>query len=168
MFCYGWELLYKEFIANVITALETHSNASRLYLLIQFDITENPAETLRNLNSNKLTQLAEAIELTKTLKDIMPDACPVYLDVVGEIYAKNYNCLCEYIELITTKKKNYPKLHEYKALVKHVRIVSRLTVNFNIVDFLSMCPDPVNYFKNAKVNPNSRFEKESLIYLCEK
>ncbi|KAL4148747.1 hypothetical protein QTP88_002912 [Uroleucon formosanum] len=167
---YGWQTLYKSYMSNVIKALDIHSDISRLYLLIKLDITMNNLdETLLKIqHEDKLIISPDSVQLTKNLKDIIPDADPIYLDIVGEFYANNDNKLYEFIDQITTNKKHYPKLKEYNEHINHLAVVKNLRNNFTIEEFLKMCPDPVNYFKNIKLNSMSTHYNESLSYLSER
>jgi len=157
-------------MSNVIKALDTHSDISRLYLLIKLDETMNNLDTtlFKIQYKDKLIISPDAVQLTKNLKDIIPDADPIYLDIVGEFYANNDNKLYEFIDEITTNKRNYPKLKEYNEHVNHLAIVKNLRNCFTVQEFLKMCPDPVNYFKNIKLNSMSTHYNESLSYLSEK
>jgi len=157
-------------MSNVIKALDIHSDISRLYLLIKLDITMNNLEAalLKIQHEDKLIISPDAVQLTKNLKDIIPDADPIYLDIVGEFYANNDNKLYEFIGQITTNKKQYPKLKEYNEHINHLAVVNNLRNNFTVEEFLKMCPDPVNYFKNMKFNSMSTHYDESLSYLSEK
>jgi len=157
-------------MSNVIKALDIHSDISRLYLLIKLDVTMNNLDaTLFKIQyEDKLIISPDAVQLTKNLKDIIPDADPIYLDIVGEFYANNDNKLYEFIDQITTKKKHYPKLKEYNEHVNHLAIVKNLRNGFTVQEFLKMCPDPVNYFKNIKLNSMSTHYNESLSYLSER
>jgi len=157
-------------MSNVIKALDTHSDISRLYLLIKLDETMNNLDTtlFKIQYKDKLIISPDAVQLTKNLKDIIPDADPIYLDIVGEFYANNDNKLYEFIDEITTNKRNYPKLKEYNEHVNHLAIVKNLRNGFTVQEFLEMCPDPVNYFKNIKLNSMSTHYNESLSYLSEK
>ncbi|XP_026812205.1 E3 ubiquitin-protein ligase RNF216-like [Rhopalosiphum maidis] len=167
---YGWQTLYKNYMSNVMKVINLHSDISRLYLLIKLDVTIN------NLNDalftiqmeEKLIHSPDSIQLTNNLKDIIPDADPIYLDLVGEYYAYDDNKLYEFIGQITTNKKNYPKLQEYNDRVNHLAIVKSLRNDFSVQEFLKMCPDPVNYFKNIKFNAINMHYNESMSYLSDR
>lgn len=156
-------------MTNVIRSLEIYGDISRLYLLIKLDLSNNIlSDTVSKLRADKLCQIPEAVQLTINLKEIMPDADPIYLELVGEMYAENNNELCEFIEKVTTNKKSYPKVREYNERIKVLNIIKRLTSDFKVQEFLSMCPDPVNYFKNVKLNSMSTHYNESVSYLSER
>lgn len=157
-------------MSNVIKALDIHSDISRLYLLIKLDVTTNnlDATLFKIQHEDKLIISPDAVQLTKNLKDIIPDADPIYLDIAGEFYANNDNKLYEFIDQITTNKKQYPRIKEYNEHVNHLGIVKNLRNGFTVQEFLKMCPDPVNYFKNIKLNSMSTHYNESLSYLSER
>lgn len=156
-------------MTNVLKSLEIYSDISRLYLLIKLDLSNNIlTDAISKLSTDKLNQLPEAVQLTINLKGIMPDADPIYLELVGEMYTHNNIELCEFIEKVTTNRKSYPKVREYNERIKILNIIKRLTLNFNVQEFLSMCPDPINYFKNVKVNSMSIHYNESVSYLSER
>ncbi|XP_022167896.1 ATP-dependent RNA helicase DEAH11, chloroplastic-like [Myzus persicae] len=167
---YGWQTLYKQYMSNVIKTLHIHSDISRLYLLIKLDETMNNLDaTLIKLQyEDILTISPDAVQLTTNLKDIIPEADPIYLDLVGEFYVNNDNNLYEFIGQITTNKKYYPRIKEYNDHVNHLGIVQNLRDGFNVQEFLKMCPDPVNYFKNIKLNSCSTHFNESLSYLSDR
>lgn len=167
---YGWENMYKEYMSNVIKAIDIHSDISRLYLLIRFELTHNNLkETLKTLQEvQNLTQSPDAIQLTNNLKDIIPDADPIYLDLAGEYYVIHNDQLYGYIDQITSKKKTYPKIKEYNEHINHLAVVNRLRTSFSVQEFLKMCPDPLNYFKNIKSNSSSLHYNESLTYLSDR
>ncbi|CAI6368556.1 unnamed protein product [Macrosiphum euphorbiae] len=167
---YGWQTMYKRYMSNVIKALDIHSDISRLYLLVQLNITTNNFEAtlLKIQHENKLIISPDAVQLTKNLKDIIPDADPIYLDLAGEFYSNNDDKLDEFIDQITTNKRSYPKLKEYNEHVNHLAIVKNLRNGFTVQEFLKMCPDPVNYFKNIKLNAASTHYDESMSYLSDR
>lgn len=167
---FGWEIIYKKYMTNVIRTLDVyHNDISRLYLLIRLDLScNNLSDTISKLDIEKLSRFPNAMELTNNLKDILPDADPIYLDLVGEVYAFDQNRLCELIEKITTKERSYPKIQEYNERIKILNVINSLTVNFKVDKFLSICPDPATYFKNVKRNSNINHIDESLSYLCDK
>lgn len=162
--------MYKRYMSNVIKALDIHSDISRLYLLVQLNITTNNFEAtlLKIQHENKLIISPDAVQLTKNLKDIIPDADPIYLDLAGEFYSNNDDKLDEFIDQITTNKRSYPKLKEYNEHVNHLAIVKNLRNGFTVQEFLKMCPDPVNYFKNIKLNAASTHYDESMSYLSDR
>jgi len=157
-------------MSNVMKVIELHSDISRLYLLIKLDVTiNNLNDALFALQMEEiLIQSPDSIQLTNNLKDILPDADPIYLDLVGEYYAYDDNKLYEFIGQVTTNKKNYPKLQEYNERVNHLAIVKSLRNNFTVQEFLKMCPDPVNYFKNIKLNAFTMHYNESMSYLSDR
>lgn len=168
---YGWQALYKHYMSNVIKVINIHSDISRLYLLIKLDAARNNlADVLCTLQitQDKLIQSPDAVQLTNNLKDIIPDADPIYLDLVGEFYAYNDNMLYEFIGQITTNKINYPKVKEYNEHINHLAIVKNLKDSFTVQEFLKMCPDPVNYFKNIKMNSDTLHYNESMSYLSDR
>jgi len=168
-FNFGWEILYTSYRTNVLKILNIHNDISRLYLLINLDLSSNTlTDAIQRISDNKVLQFPEAVELTNNVKGILPDADPIYMDLVGEIYMKNNRGLSEFIDLITTKKKTYPKIEEYNNHVKVLDIINSLTTDFKIQEFLRMCPDPINYFKSVKLNSNSLHTEESLSYLSQK
>jgi hypothetical protein len=157
-------------MSNVMKVIDLHSNISRLYLLIKLDLTiNNLNDTLLALQKEEiLLRTPKSIQLTNSLKDIMPDADPIYLDIVGEYYVYNDNKLYDFIDQVTTNKKNYPRLQEYNERVNHLAIVKSLRNNFTVEEFLKMCPDPVNYFKNKKLNAITKYYTESMSYLSDR
>lgn len=166
---YGWNTMYKSYMSNVIKALNIHSDISRLYLLIKLDQSMNNLDrVLQKLQTeDKLIISPDSVQLTKNLKDIIPDADPIYLDLVGEYFTNNDNKLYEFIGQITTNKINYPKLKEYNEHINHLAIIKNLRENFSVQEFLKMCPDPVNQFKN-KINSASENYNEAISYLSDK
>jgi len=156
-------------MSNVIRILDVHSNICRLDLLRQLDESSNIlTRTLCSLEIEKHCQLPNATELTNTLKNILPDADPIYLDLVGEMYAFDHDGLSELIERNPTNNKSYPNLQDYNARVKSLNIINNLSDNFHVKEFLSMCPDPVNYFNNAKMNSDQKYHDASISYLSDK
>lgn len=154
---------------NVIKSLDIHSDISRLFVLIRLDLSyNNLTDALNKMPQSIVLQQPEAKQLTNNLKDMLPDADPIYLDLVGEYYAFDHTALSEFIEQITTKKKVYPKTREYNDGRKTINLINSLTVNFNVEEFLNICPDPVNYFKNRKPNSGASYSQESMSYLSEK
>ncbi|XP_025200345.1 E3 ubiquitin-protein ligase RNF216-like [Melanaphis sacchari] len=167
---FGWQTLYKSYMSNVMRVINIYSNISRLYAVIKLDLRVNILDdALITLQvEDILIQSPDAIQLTKNLKDIIPDADPIYLDLVGEYYANDDNKLYEFIGQITTKKKSYPRLQEYNERVNHLAIMRSLKENFTVQEFLKMCPDPVNYFKNVKLNSITEHYNESMSYLSDR
>jgi len=157
-------------MSNVIKVIDIHSDISRLYLLIKLDAEFNNLEdTLLILQTEeKLIHSPDAVQLTNSLKDILPDADPIYLDLVGEFYIHDDDKLFEFIGQITTNKKTYLKVQEYNEHINHLAIVKNLRDSFTVQEFLKMCPDPVNYFKNVKQNSSSIHYNESLSYLSDR
>jgi len=156
-------------MSNVIRILDIHSDVCRLYLLTKLDESFNIlAKTLSILKVEEHCQIPDAIQLTNSLKDMLPNADPIYLDLVGEMYAFDQNGLCELIEKVTTKNKSYPKLQEYNAHIKFLTTINSLKENFQVKEFLSMCPDPINYFNNVKANTYLDHYHESMSYLSDK
>lgn len=166
---YGWEKMYTKFMTNVITVLNIHSDVHRLYLIIQLDISSNNLDsTLTALNKFKLLRSPDAIILSNNLKEMLSDVDPVFLELVGEYFINKPNYLDRYVELVTTNNKSYPKIQEYNDRVKVVNTKNSLTKEFKIQEFLQMCPDPANYFKNVKLNSAKNHFSESVSYLCDK
>jgi len=166
---YGWQTMYKRYMSNVIKALNIHSDISRLYLLIKLDLSLNNIDrVLHKLQiEDKLIISPDSVQLTKNLKDIIPDADPIYLDLVGEFYTNNDNKLYEFIGQITTHKISYPKLKEYNEHVNHLAIIKNLKENFSVQEYLKMCPDPVNQFKNKNSSTSGNYN-EALSYLSDR
>lgn len=105
---------------NIIKILELYNDVSRLYILVQLDSSNNDVNlTIPKLQANKISQPLDAVQLTNNLIDIMPDADPIYLDLVGEVYMHNINDLSDFIGDITTKKKAILK---YKNTMFKLRI----------------------------------------------
>lgn len=154
----------------MIKILDVYNDICRLYALLHLGTTNNDVDSVINKfrNINRTNQHPDALQLTNNLKDIMPDADPIYLDLVGEMYAFNHNSLSEYLEEITTKKKNYPKLQEYNVKVQISKTINSLTMNFQVDEFLRMCPDPDKYFKTVKINSRASHYNESMSYLCNR
>lgn len=166
---YGWENMYKKYMTSVIKVLNVHPDVSRLYLLIRLETSKNSvSDTVNRLNHSIINPHPEAIQLRTHLKDIMPDADPIYLDIVGELHAFDHQNLCEFIEEITTKKKSYPKLKEYNEHVKFVNTLNCLTENFEVKEFLRMCPNPVDYFKHFDKNNYQKYYHEKISYLSDR
>jgi len=157
-------------MSNVIRILDVHSNICHLDLLRQLEESENISTIpLCKIKIEKHCELPPNItQLRNSLKDIFPDADPIYLDLVAEMYAFDQNGLCELIETITTKNKSYPKLQDYNARIKSLHIINSLKDNFQVKEFLSMCPDPVNYFNNAKMDSDQKYYAMSMSYLRDK
>jgi len=157
-------------MSNVIKVINIHSDISRLYLLIKLDVNiNNLIDTVLILQmEEKLIRSPDAVQLTNNLKDIIPDADPIYLDLVGEYYVYDNEKLSEFIGKITTDKKSYPRLQEYNERVNHLTTVKRLGDDFTVQEFLKICPDPVNYFKNIKLNSITNHYNESLSYLSDR
>lgn len=151
---------------NAIIILDKHSDISRLYLLINLDSSSNNlTNSITKLSTDRLNQCPNAVKLTSNLKEMLPDADPIYLDLVGEFYLFDNDGLNKLIENITTKKRSYPKMEKYMNNIKVLNIIKSLTINFNVEEFLNICPDPVNYFKNIKINSINTHLDESLSYL---
>lgn len=166
---FGWESMYKKYIGSVITILGTHNDVSRLYLLIKIDFYDNDEELIINeLLSQKVNPPPDAIQLTNNLKDMFPNADPIYLDLVGEVYASDQNGLTEFLEAIHLKKKSYPKLRTYNEMVSILNTKKSLTINFKVEEFLRMCPDPEKYFTSVKLNSSELHFHESVSYLAER
>jgi len=140
-------------MSNVIKVLEIHSDISRLYLLIKLDETMNNFDRIlfKLQFEDKLIISPDSVQLTKNLKDIIPDADPIYLDLVGEFYTNNDNKLYELIGQITTNKQNYPRLKEYNEHVNHLAIVNNLRDGFSVQEFLMNLCYFICYFKNIKI-----------------
>lgn len=157
-------------MTNVIRTLEIYNDMSRLYLLIRLDLClNNLTYTIYELSMEKLCKSPpEAVSLANNLKDIFPNADPIYLDLIGEMYIFDEHGLSELIEYIITSKKSYPKVQAYNERIKVIEVIKSLTINFNVEKFLSICPDPVEYFKNKKYNSLSAHVHESMSYLCNK
>lgn len=165
---FGWETLYKNYMTNVIKILDIYHDISRLYLLIKLDLScNNLTNTIEELSVDLLSKNPDAVELSKNLKDILQDADPIFLDLVGEIYAFDQNGLFEYIGKVTTKQRGYPRMQEYNERIKTIDIINSLTINFKVDKFLSICPDPVQYFKN-KTNSYTNHYHESASYLSDR
>lgn len=164
---FGWEILYNDYKINVINVLKIYEHISRLFLLKKLDKSDNNLDDAMN---SLLTDRVDKFPISETfsnyLKGILPDADPIYLDIVGEVYSSDENKVSEFIEYITTK--SYPTLKEYEELVKKMDIIKSLTVDFSVEQFLCMCPDPTNYFKNIKSNSINTHYEESLSYLSDK
>lgn len=166
---FGWETLYTKYKYNVLRILNVHKTTSRLFVLIKLDLFRNDLNyVVSELTNHRLNQSAEAIQLTVNLKDILPDADPVYLDIVGEIYAFNHDNLFDLIGKVITKKQTYPKLKEYNEDVKNLNTINSLTVSFEAKEFLRICPNPVDYFENKKLNSFTLHYHESISYLSER
>jgi len=157
-------------MSNVMKVINIHSDISRLYLLIKLDVKiNNLDDTLLSLqNEENLMQSPSAVQLTSNLKDIIRDADPIYLDLVGEYYAYDNEKLYEFIDQITTNTKSYPRLQEYNERVNHLATIKRLRDDFTVQEFLKMCPDPVNYFTNIKLNSITIHYNESMSYLSDR
>lgn len=157
-------------MSNVLKVINIHSDISRLYLLIKLDLKINNLDNtlLTLLNEEKLMRSPGAVQLTSNLKDIIPDADPIYLDLVGEYYEYDNEKLYEFIDQITTNKNCYPTLQEYNDRVNHLAIIKSLRDDFTVQEFLKMCPDPVNYFTNIKLNSIIIHYNESLSYLNDR
>lgn len=153
-----------------ILDLEDHKDISRLCLLLKLDLSKNNLiNTLSELHPYNLRQSRSAIKLTNTLKEILPNADPIYLDLVGEVFANNHIGLNEFLEKVATNVISYPRITGYNEKLKALNIIQSLTVNFNVKDFLKICPDPVNYFKNLNRNiRNNHYIEESMSYLSYK
>jgi len=165
----GLEQLYQKYMSNIIRIIKVHSTVCRLYILKTLDESLNNLDTtLSILQSKQHCRITSAIALENNLKDIFPDADPIYLELVGEIYAFNENGLAELIEKVTTKNKSYPKLKDYNARVKLVTTISSLKENFQVKEFLSICPDPINYFNDDRKYDINYNLGESMSYLCTK
>jgi len=165
---FGWEALYRKYKSYIIEILDVcGNNICRLDLLRQFDQSTNILTWKLQLK-NHCQLPPNAPQLRNSLKDIFPDADPIYLDLAGEMYAFDQDGLSEFISKNTTKNKSYPKLQDYNDRIKFLRVIKSLKDNFQVKDFLSMCPDPVNYFNNIKINSNHNHYAESLSYLCNK
>lgn len=161
--------MYRSYKTNMIRALNKYNNLNRLYLLIQLDLSYNNLENaLSKLPHDYLLQPSEAKELSNNLKDILPDADPIYLDLVGEMYINDQNGLSDFIEKVTTKEKIYPKIQEYNDCIKVINTIKSLTEDFQVEKFLEICPDPVHYFKNVKLNSSSYHNHESMSYLSQR
>lgn len=143
------------------------NNLSRLYIIKKLDLSSNDF-AYTDLNSDKQIQPPEIVQLISTLKDMFPDADPIYLDLVGEYYGFNKSELNKVIETMISKQRLYPKLQDYNDHLKKMNVINNLTVDFTVKNFLKLCPDPVNYFKNVKFNSSSTHFQESLSYLCNK
>lgn len=150
----------------MLKILNIHNDVSRLYLLIQLDLSHNNVEcTIDKLLCYKINQHPDAVQLTSSLKTVLLKADPIYLDLVGEIYAFDQNGLSEFLQLIKTKQMAYPKIQEYDEKVKIFKIIDSLTVNFKVDEFVRMCPDPEKYFHCIKFNSDTTHFNESLTYL---
>lgn len=166
---FGWEHLYQKYMSNFIRIIKDHSTICRLCLLKTLDESSNVlATTLLMLQTQQHCKTQNAIQLENNLKDIFPNADPVYLELVGEMYAFDENGLSELIEQVTTRNKSYPKLQDYNIRMKLLSTIDSLKENFQVKEFLSMCPDPVNYFNNVKVNDVNYHYVESMAYLSNK
>ncbi|KAE9521827.1 hypothetical protein AGLY_017779 [Aphis glycines] len=169
---YGWQTLYKNYMSNVMKIINIYGDirVSRLYLLIQLDVKMNNLdETLKTLEREEiLIRPPASIQLTYNIKEMIKDADPIYLDLVGEYYAYDNEKLYEFIGQITTNKKNYPRLKEYNERVNHLATIKSLRDDFKVQEFLNMCPDPVNYFTNIKLNSITTHYNESVSYLSNR
>jgi hypothetical protein len=153
----------------MLRAVNDYSDINRLCLLITLDLTgSNVKFTVHKLRRDNLRRPSKAIELSSNLKDILPDADPIYLDLVGEVFVYDENGLSEFIEKVTTKKKTYPKLQEYNDRIKLISIIKSLTEDFQVEEYLKICPDPIHYFKNVKLNSSSYHHQESMSYLSKR
>jgi len=157
-------------MSNVMKIINIYGDISRLYLLIKLDVkTNNLDDTLKTLETEEILMRPPAsIQLSYNIKEIIKDADPIYLDLVGEYYADDNEKLYEFIDKITTNKKNYPRLQEYNERVNHLATIKRLRDDFKVQEFLKMCPDPVNYFTNIKLNSITIHYNESLSYLSNR
>lgn len=156
-------------MTNYFRFLNVYGDINRLYLLIQLDLLcNNLTITISKLPKDYLLRPSKAIELSKNLKDILPDADPIYLDLVGEVFVNDENGLSEFIGKVTTKEKTYPKIQEYNDRIKLIRIIKSLTEDFQVEEFLKICPDPVHYFQNVKLNSSSLHHQESMSYLSKR
>lgn len=165
----NWEHFYNVHMTNVINVLEIHNNISRLYLIIRLYYSANDLkDAINRLSIYKLKQFPNAVELTKNIKDIFPNADPIYLDIVGEMYAFDEPGLIELIDEITTSKRSYPKKQQYNEHIEKMKMIKRLKSDFNIDEYLSICPFPVRYFKNKDIHSCKNHFKESLSYLSNK
>lgn len=153
-----------------ILDLENHKDISRLCLLLKLDLSQNILiNTLSELHSYCLRRFHRAIQLTNELKEVLPNADPIYLDLVGEVFAFDDNGLNKFLEEVATKIKNYPRVVGYNEKLKALNVIKSLTVNFNVKEFLKMCPDPANYFKNLNRNiKKNHYIEESMSYLSYK
>lgn len=164
-----WETMYKNYMTSVIKILNVYGDINRLYLLIQIDIERNHTQCVINkIKKIYLVQPSEVVELSNNLKDILPDADPIYLDIAAAIFVNDQSGLNVFIEKVTSKDKTYPKLHEYNDRVKAVHTILSLTQNFVVEEFLKICPDPIHYFKNVKLNSSSYHYQESMSYLSHR
>jgi len=157
-------------MSNVLNVINIHSDISRLYLLLKLDVKiNNLDETLLSLQiEDKIMQYPDVVQLTSNLQDVISDADPIYLDLVGEYYAYDNVKLYEFIDQIITKKKSYPRLQEYNERVNHLATIKSLRDDFTVQEFLKMCPDPVNYFTNIKLNSITIHYDESMSYLSDR
>lgn len=163
---FGWEDLYRKNMLDLIKVLDVYNDVCRLYALAYLSNPYICSNVIIKMFLNeRIVQHPDALKLTHDLKDIMPDVDPIYLDLVGEVFAFNQNNLFEFIEKITTKKKSYPKLQEYNVKVQDSKIITNLTVNFEVNEFLRLCPDPETYFKKVKLNSITSHYHESVTYL---
>lgn len=168
----GWMNLYTKFKTNTIRILGTYENISRLTLLIILDSHNNKLDStiseINKLNLCENSQIPEAVKLRTNLKEILPDADPVFLDLLGEEFALNHEDLNVVIENIATKKISYPKLNSYNDRLKRVNRINNvynLLKSFNVENFLSMCPDPSNYFKPVIRSRLDIYYSDSVSYL---
>jgi TRIAD3 protein (E3 ubiquitin-protein ligase RNF216) len=153
-----------------ILDFEDHKDISRLCLLLKLDLSKNNLiDTLSELHSYNLRQPLSAIRCTNDLKELFPNADPIYLDIVGEVFSNNITGLNEFLDKVATNIISYPRITGYNEKLKTLKIIQSLTVNFNVKDFLKLCPDPVNYFKNLNRNiKKNHYIEESMSYLSYK
>lgn len=158
--------MYEDRVKDFIKILETHNDVCRLYLLILLYTEKNNAAV--KLQSYKIIQPPIAKQIILNLKDMIIDADPIFLDLMGEYFALNEHGLSNLIGSITSNQRPYPKVKEYMEHVKANNIVKSLTDDFSVENFLAVCPNPVDYYYSEKVNSSGTHYHESMSYLCEK
>lgn len=166
---FGWESFYKKYIVRMIQILGTHNDVSRLFLLVHIDLSNNDEEVIIDkLLTHKINRSIYAIKLANDLKELIRDVDPIYIELVGEVYANDYDGLIEFLEEITMKKKSYPKIQMHNEKITLLNNVNNLTINFKVDHFLRICPDPEKYFNSIKINSSERHFHESVSYLADR
>lgn len=167
---YGFEEIYVQHQIKILKIIDLCGDIHRLYLISQLDENNyNAKDAYAELTKYSLPLDSQAVTVTNSLKTMIPDADPIYLDLVGECFAYNKEGLVEFIDLVTTKTKpNYPKLNAYKARIKFINTIKSLTINFDIDDFVDLCPDPMNFIRQFNSRAKVKFNGEKLMYLNDR
>ncbi|VVC42654.1 Hypothetical protein CINCED_3A016054 [Cinara cedri] len=167
---FGWETLYANNQSKVLKIIDMCDDAYLLFILVRLELLNfNAIDVYAELSTSKLPQDPMAIKIANYLKDVIPNADPIYLALAGEMFAYNSDGLTDFIEQISSGKKTiYPKLSTYKECIKNIQLVKNLTINFSPRSFIRQCPDPVNYFIKINTASNNQFNDDKLNYLIDR